>query len=154
MTATFLRSVLRPEHVRLCLQASLKDDAIRELIGILDEAGLLKNRDEAERVVFDREQAMSTGMENGIAIPHGKTDTVDNLLVGLALKPDGIDFCSFDKQPSTILIIVISPLRNTGPHLRFMAEISKILRNPDTRRLILEARTPEQVVNAIIGAAK
>jgi len=153
MTQAFFRSVLRPELVRLRLQATTKDDAIHELLSILDEAELLRDRGEAERVVFEREQAMSTGMENGIAIPHGKTDSVNHLLVGIALKPDGIDFSAFDRQLTTILILVISPLHNTGPHLRFMAEISKILRNADVRERILRAQSPEEVVSIIVSAA-
>lgn len=153
MTQSFFRSVLRPELVRLRLQATTKDDAIRELLGMLDAAGLLRDPSEAERVVFEREQAISTGMEHGIAIPHGKTDTVDSLLVGIALKPEGIDFSSFDRQPSTILILVISPLRNTGPHLRFMAEISKILRKPEVRQRLLGARDPQEVIDIIVAAA-
>ena len=145
--------MLRPERVRLRLQATTKDDAIRELLSILDDAQLLRDRGEVERVVFEREQAMSTGMENGVAIPHGKTDSVDRLLVGIALKPEGIEFNAFDRRLSTILIVVISPLQNTGPHLRFMAAISKILRNPDVRQRILRAQSPEEVVSIIVSAA-
>jgi len=146
MSSAFLRHALRPELVRMDLGADTKVSAIRELVGILDEAGLLHNRAEAERVVLEREEVMSTGMEYGIAIPHGKTDTVDELLVALALKPDGIDFDCADGRPATILLVTLSPASRTGPHIRLMAEVSRLLSDPTLRDRVLAASSPESVV--------
>jgi len=153
MVKAFLQNILRPKLVRMQLQAATKDDAIRELVDILDQGGLLKDRAEAERVVFERERAMSTGMENGIAIPHGKTDMVNSLVVSIGLKPKGLDFQAVDGQPSRILLLTLSPPGSTGPHLRFMAEVSKILRNADVRAKLLQTQTPEQLVQLLIAAA-
>ncbi len=153
MVKSFLQNLLHPELVRLRLGATTKDAVMRELLDVLAAADLLKNRAEVERVILDRERAMSTGMENGIAIPHGKTDTVDNLLVAIGLQPNGVDFTAVDGQPSRIFVLVVSPLRGTGPHLRFMAEISKILRNPQLRARLLAATTPDEVVHLLVSAA-
>lgn len=153
MTKSFLQSVLQPSLVQLTLNAARKDEAIKALLDIPDRQGLLKNRQEAERVVFERERAMSTGMEQGIAIPHGKTDTVDKLLVAVALKPEGLEFSALDGQPSRIFILVLSPLASTGPHLRFMAEISKILRRAEVRDAVLKAADPQALVDILVNAA-
>ena len=131
------------------LKADTKDEAIRELVGILAEAGLLGDRGEAERVVLERERVMSTGMEAGIAIPHGKTDTVDRLVVGLALKAEGIDFDCADGKPARILLVTLSPACRTGPHLRFMADITRLLRDPGLREAVLNAATPREVVSLL-----
>jgi len=133
------------------LEATEKQDAIRELIGILDDAGHLTDRAEAERVVLERESIMSTGMEKGIAIPHGKTDTVDSLVVAVALKPEGIDFACADGQPATILITTLSPASRSGPHIRFMAEVSTLLQSEATRERLLASSTPEQAVAILTG---
>jgi PTS system nitrogen regulatory IIA component len=149
MSDSFLQSTLQPSLVRMRLAATEKTAAIRELLDILDGARLLPNRAEAERVVLARERMMSTGMENGLAIPHGKTDTVDRLLVALALKPEGMDFGCIDGQPARILICTLSPASRTGPHLRFMAEISRLLQDPGARDRLLSARTPHDVLAAL-----
>ncbi len=152
MAASFLWQVLKPELIRMHLENRDKPGIIRELVGILDTAGLLKDRAEAERVVLAREQMMSTGMEHGVAIPHGKTDTVDGLLVALALCPEGVDFDCIDRQPARILIVTLSPASRTGPHIRFMAEVSRILRDPDLRAQVLAAKSPGTVVDILLRA--
>ncbi len=149
MASLFLRKLLQPELIRMQLQASTKEEIIREMVGILDEAGLLKNRAAAEKVVLNREAIMSTGMESGIAIPHGKTDTVDSLIVAMALKPEGVDFDCADGQQANILILTLSPSSRSGPHIRFMAEISNLLRNDQLRENILAAGTPQEVINLL-----
>ena len=151
MSSSFLRQVLRPELIRMHLEANNKADAIHELIGVLDAAGLLSDRAEAERVVSEREKIMSTGMELGIAIPHGKTDTVDGLLAAVALKPEGMDFACADGQLARIVIVTLSPASRSGPHIRFMAEVSRLLRSEQLRKKILEAKSPEAVVAFLTG---
>ena len=149
MASSFFQSVLKPELIRMHLAATTKDDAIRELLDILDKAGLLQNRAEAERVVFERERCMSTGMEFGIAIPHGKTDSVERLVAAMAIKPEGLAFDAVDKQPSRLFVITLSPVNQTGPHLRFMAETSKILRSPKIRAALMAAKKPEDAVRIL-----
>jgi mannitol/fructose-specific phosphotransferase system IIA component (Ntr-type) len=152
MATSLLRNGLRPELVRLRLKGTNKTDVIRELIDVLDEAHLLPNRAAAEQVVLAREATMSTGMEGGLAIPHGKSDTVDRLLVAVGLVPDGIDFGCVDGKPAQILFLTLSPTNRSGPHLRFMAEISQLLRNADIRRRILQAESPEDVIAILTQA--
>jgi PTS system nitrogen regulatory IIA component len=154
MTASFLWQILKPNLIRMSLKSRTKPEIIHELVGILDAAKLLKDRADAESVVLAREAMMSTGMENGVAIPHGKTDTVDGLLVAMALCPEGVDFDCLDRKPAQILIITLSPASRTGPHIRFMAEISRILRNADLREQVLKAMTPEEVVDILLHAEK
>ena len=102
MATSFLRNALRPEFVRVSMAAETKEEAIRELVGILEAGGVLPDPEEALRVVCEREKVMSTGMERGIAIPHGKTDTVDSLHVAFATKPEGIDFDSVDRREGVV----------------------------------------------------
>lgn len=149
MAQNFLRDALSPSLVRMQLESDTKEGVIRELIDILDRAGLLSDRAEAERVVLEREDVMSTGMEHGLAIPHGKTDTVDRLLVSMGLKPEGMDFDCMDGEPARILLLTLSPASSTGPHVRFMAEVSRLMSSGEVREQVLSAQTPEDIVEVL-----
>lgn len=136
----------------MSLAAETKVDAIRELVGILASAGLVSDASEAERVVMQREAVMSTGMEQGVAIPHGKTDTVDRLVAAVAIKPGGIDFDCADGEPARILIITLSPASRPGPHLRFMAEASRLLHDARVRERVLTAQSRNELVTVLTGS--
>lgn len=149
MAQSFLSKSLDPRHVKPRLESEDKAGVIRELIAILADAGAIPDREAAETVVFEREKTMSTGMEHGVAIPHGKTDTVDSLIVSMGLKPEGVDFQCIDGQPARILILTLSPASRTGPHIRFMAGISKLLRDSAVRDRLLECQTVDEIMIAL-----
>ena len=141
-----LKKLLSPKNVYLELSADSKQGVIEEMIVRLANNGMIQNIEEALKTVMDREKKMSTGMTNGVAIPHGKTDSVNQLVVAVALKKKGVDFASADNMPATIFIMTISPLSRSGPHIQFLAEVSKILKDANSRQLLLEAATVEDVV--------
>lgn len=143
-----LRNALTAAQAKPGMTATTKRDAIIELIDILEDAGVLQERSEAERVVLERERRMSTGLENGIAIPHGKTDDVERLLVAVGTKPEGLDFDCADGKAARILILTLSPATGTGPHIRFMAEVSRLLQKPALRQNVLDATSPQALVDA------
>jgi PTS system nitrogen regulatory IIA component len=93
--------------------------------------------------ILDREQKMSTGMQHGIAIPHGKTDSIGELITAVALKPEGIDFDSMDESLSKIFVMTLSPATRVGPHIQFLAEISKLLCQEQLREKLLAAPDAE-----------
>jgi mannitol/fructose-specific phosphotransferase system IIA component (Ntr-type) len=127
------------------LKADTKDGVIEEMIGMLDRSGRLPDRAAALSAVMEREQKMSTGMQFGIAIPHGKTDTVPALATAVALKPEGIDFSSLDGEPSRIFVMTVSPVSDTGPHVQYLSEISKLLNQPPLREELLACTTEEEM---------
>lgn len=141
-----LKKLLGPANVYLELNAESKQGVIDEIIDRLENAGMIKNKAEALRAVIEREEKMSTGMNNGVAIPHGKTDFVSELVVAVARKKTGIEFASVDGKPSTIFIMTISPLNRSGPHIQFLAEVSKILRDAKSRKRLLEADSVEEII--------
>ena len=141
-----LKKLLGPANVYLELNAESKQGVIDEIIDRLENAGMIKNKAEALRAVIEREEKMSTGMNNGVAIPHGKTDFVSELVVAVARKKTGIEFASVDGKPSTIFIMTISPLNRSGAHIQFLAEVSKILRDAKSRKRLLEADSVEEII--------
>lgn len=141
-----LKKLLSAGNIFLDLQAEDKTSVIEEMIDRLIRGGFIKDREGALRAVLGREEKMSTGMNNGVAIPHGKTDSVDQLVVAVGLKSSGIDFDSVDRKPSDIFIMTISPASRSGPHIQFLAEVSKVLRDEDSRRRLRVARSAGDVI--------
>ncbi len=146
-----IKKTLSRETVSLNLQGEDKNSIIEELVDMMVSAGKITNRKAAIKAILDREKKMSTGMQNGIAIPHGKTDTVESLAVAIGLKKEGLDFKSLDGKPSIIFIMTISPVNRTGPHIQFLAEISRQLNEPETRKRVLDASSPDQIIEILSG---
>jgi mannitol/fructose-specific phosphotransferase system IIA component (Ntr-type) len=105
MANEVLKSGLDPACIRIELNSTRRDEAIRELVSLIHAKHRLRNLEDAIGVVMEREQKMSTSLENGIAVPHGKSASIDRLLVAVGLKQKGIDFKSADGQPSKIIIL-------------------------------------------------
>lgn len=90
-------------------------------------------------------------MQNGIAIPHGKTESVDCLVAALGIKKDGVDFGALDGQPSHIFVMTVSPDSRTGPHIQFLAEISRPLNDATVRNRLMAATSREEVLHLLLG---
>ena len=144
-----LKKVLTKNSILPELLAETKAAAIEELIDFLVQNNTISNRDAVLKAVQDREAKMSTGMQNGIAIPHGKTDAIDELLIAIAIKPNGIDFDAMDGNPCTIFIMTLSPENRAGPHIQFLAEISKLLGNPTIRGNLIAANSPDEILKLL-----
>ncbi len=144
-----LKKVLSKDTVLPTLRAETKTDAIEELVDFLVKTHRISDRKTALQAVLDREAKMSTGMQNGIAIPHGKTDAVNELLVAIAIKKGGIDFDAMDGQPCTIFIMTLSPENRTGPHIQFLAEISKLLGSANLREKLVAAESADDILSLL-----
>jgi PTS system nitrogen regulatory IIA component len=137
---------LSKDMVFLRLKGREKNDIINELLDRLSESGKLPDRQAAYNAVMEREAKMSTGLKNGIAIPHGKTNTVDKLVACLGVSDHPVIFDSQDGEPSRLFIMTISKPGITGPHLEFLAEINNLLKSEDRRRAVLDAADPEEAL--------
>ena len=146
-----LKKALSKETISLHLEGQTKAKIIEELVDLLHAAGKIHDRKAALKVIMDRENKMSTGMQNGLAIPHGKSDTVDGLVAALAIKKEGVDFDAMDGKPSYIFVMTLSPANRTGPHIQFLAEVSRLLSDPKARKQLLHAQTREEVLELVVG---
>lgn len=142
------RAAVRNGSYRLHLESETKNDLLEEMVKLLVETGKLtpEQGKEALKAVMDREEKMSTGVQQGIAIPHGKIPSMNGLVAAVAMKKEGIDFGALDGQPSRIFVMTISTTLRTGPHLQFLSEICKILESEDVRTRLLKAETTEEMV--------
>ncbi|MFC2157924.1 PTS sugar transporter subunit IIA [Acidobacteriota bacterium] len=145
-----LKKLLTEETIFLNLQADTKEGIIREILDRLTAGGYISDIEACFQAIMKRENKMSTGMENGIAIPHGKTDRIDDLVAAIGRKKEGVEFDSMDNKPSTIFVMTISPLSHSGPHLQFLAEVSRLLKEEETRRLLLSAQSVRDVIDIFV----
>ena len=107
------------------------------------------NKAVAKACIMDREKKMSTGMKHGIAIPHGKTDSISSLVACIGISEKPVDFDSLDQEPARIFIMTLSPIDKTGPHLRFLAEVSLLFKSPEKRKQLLNAKTTQEVIELL-----
>lgn len=142
---------LTVETISLDLKGTTKEAILAEMVDLLVASGHIRDRDAVLKAIADREKRMSTGMQNGIAIPHGKTDSVDCLVAALGIKRGGVDFEALDGQPSNIFVMTVSPDSRTGPHIQFLAEISRPLNDAAVRAKLLAATSREEVLKLLLG---
>ena len=146
-----LKKALSTETISLDLKSETKPEVIEEMLDLLMQSGRVRDRKTALKAILEREKKMSTGMQNRIAIPHGKSDTVDGLVAAIGIQKEGIDFESLDGEPAQLFIMTLSPANRTGPHIQFLAEISRLLNNPEAREQILNATSEEDILKIITG---
>jgi mannitol/fructose-specific phosphotransferase system IIA component (Ntr-type) len=144
-----LKHVLGRDSIALHLKGHTKEQIIDELLAAAQKSGKIKDVAVARKAVLEREGRMSTGMKHGIAIPHGKTDTVSDLVACIGVSDQGVDFEALDQQDCRIFILTLSPAERTGPHLQFLAEVSLLFKSEDKRNAILAAQTEDAVLKIL-----
>jgi fructose-specific phosphotransferase system IIA component len=138
-----LTRILQPTCIKVPLTGTDKDSVISELVDVLSENGLLQNKQAALDAVFARERTRSTGIGSGIAIPHGKTSAVKELVMALGIAQQPVDFDSVDRKPVFIVIMLVSPLDQTGPHIQALARISRLLLDNEFKDALEKAPSAE-----------
>jgi len=142
-------TVLNTDMIALHLSGVTKDEIIDELIDIAMKSGKVKDRETAKASVLERETRMSTGMKHGIAIPHGKTSAVSELVACVGVSENEVDFEALDHKGCKIFIMTLSPPEKTGPHLQFLAEVSMLFRSEEKRQAILASSTAQEVLDIL-----
>jgi len=138
-----LTQILQPTCVKVPLDGGDKNSVITELIDILADNGLLGNKDTVSEAVFTRERTRSTGIGSGIAIPHGKCNAVKELVMALGVAREPIEFESVDGKPVSIVILLVSPADQTGPHIQALARISRLMLDDEFKSALENASSSQ-----------
>jgi len=117
-----------------------KADAIRELVSLLKKTGTIDDEASVSEVVLEREELGSTGIGEGLAVPHGKSNSVGKLVAAFGRSEKGIEFDSIDKQPVHLVFLLVAPEDSAGPHLMALARISRLLKNREFRDGLMNAK--------------
>lgn len=132
--------------VKVPLESTDKPDVIRELVQILKDAGEIDDFEAVLKAVQEREFKRSTGLQDGIAVPHGKTNAVSTLKLAIGISPAGIDFDSLDGKPSNLIFLLIAPPGMSGPHVEALAEIAKIANSKAFCKALISSGNSQEVV--------
>jgi PTS system nitrogen regulatory IIA component len=147
-----LSEILNAQAITTRLQARTKREAIAELVRLLETAHGLNSQGEILDRVLRREAMMSTGIGNGIAIPHGKARLVDRLVAACAVSREGVDFESADGEPASLFVLLVAPESGGALHVKVLANISRLLKEESVRRSLREAPDAEAFFAALKSA--
>lgn len=147
-----LSELLNPQAVDLRLASRTKREVLLEMVRLLEAGHGFQSQGEILDRVLRRESMMSTGLFPGAAIPHGKARSVDRMAAACGVSRAGVDFESEDGQPTHLFVLLVSPENATTPHVRLLANISRLLKEEPVRRGLIEATSPDEFLNLIKSA--
>lgn len=139
-----LTDLLTIERIKIPLQAHTKEDVLRELVQVISAGNAVEEPEELLRAVREREAVLSTGIGNGVAIPHGKSSMVSDLVMAAGRTAEPVEFDSLDGKPVQLLFMLIGPETAAGPHIKALSRISRLIRRDTVRDLLISAQTPEE----------
>ncbi|WP_027721905.1 PTS sugar transporter subunit IIA [Maridesulfovibrio zosterae] len=131
------------------LQSSEKAEVLKEMVSALEGTGLEIDVDEAMRVLIDREKLGTTGIGDGIAIPHGKLECLEEIVVIVGRSADGVDFDSLDMKQCKIFFMVLAPEQGAGTHLKVLAQISRQLKDEAFRQAFINTNDKDELLKLL-----
>ena len=121
------------------LNASTKEGVIGEMVAHLKDSGKIEDPEGLVNILLDREMLGSTGIGHGVAIPHGRLSGLNEILLVFGRSPEGVDFDAHDGEPVNLFFLPVAPEDSAGLHLKTLARISRIVKNPECRKALLGA---------------
>lgn len=140
---------LNKKAITANLKATDKEGVIRELVDLLAAADEIKNKEELVKALLTRESLGSTGIGQGIGIPHAKSANVKNLVAAFGLSQKGVNFDSLDGEPVYIFFLLIAPEESAGPHLKALARISRMLKDKYFRELLKKSKDEKEILRIV-----
>lgn len=134
-----IRDLLQDDLVIDEIAATDKIGVLREFAGLLTAKGRVRDHEALVRTLLERESLGSTGIGDGVAIPHGKLPLIEDMVVAFGRSSRGIDFQSLDRKPAHLFFLLITPMDKPGDHLKTLARVSRILKNPELRENLKHA---------------
>lgn len=138
---------LQAEDIILNMEAKNKEGALKELAGVLHKNCSHISIENLYQVLRDRELIGSTGVGNGVAIPHGKMEELDRILLCFGRSRNGIGYDSIDNQPVHLLVMILSPVRVIDEYLKTLAKISRLLKQSEKRRILRTTKSRLEIVD-------
>ncbi len=140
-----ISDILSPQAVKVPLEATEKKAVIDELVGLLEKAALIDDAATLKKVVWEREQQRSTGIGDGLAIPHGKSNCSKNLVMAVGRPANAIDFDSVDGREVELVVLLASPPDRTADHIQALGKISRLLSDPKVRQAAYAADSAQSL---------
>ena len=141
-----ISDILNEKLVATQLRGSNKEEIIDAMIDLVSNSNLVLDKQRVRQAIFDREKIMSTGVGNGFAIPHGKTDAVSDIVAAFAVTAEPIDYQALDAKPVRLLFLLVGKENMVGPHIKLLSRISRLMNKEDFRKRLLDLNSSKEIL--------
>lgn len=141
-----ISDVLEEQFVRTNLPGNSKEEIINAMISLAASSKNVLDKEKVRQAILERERIMSTGVGNGFAIPHGKTDAVKDIVAAFAVTEHPVDYQALDEQPVRLVFLLVGRDSLVGPHIKLLSRISRLMSKEDFREQLLASKTPKEVL--------
>ena len=145
-----ISDILKKEHIIKELNSCDKKNVLDELSSFLEDEGEITNKESLLAALIEREKLGSTGIGENIAIPHAKISEIDKIITVFGRSKNGVEFESLDQKPVNFIFLVIAPENSTGQHLKALARISRLFKNPSLRESVLRTNEADQIYSILV----
>lgn len=149
-----IKDLLDEKSIRLNAAASSKKEALNQIINLINQTGNITNKDEYKEIVFKREEQGTTGIGEGIAIPHGKSSKVKKACLAAMVIPNGVDFEALDNKKVNLMFLIAAPDTKDNIHLEVLSRLSALIMDEKFREKLRRSKTPKEFLNNIDEAEK
>jgi fructose-specific phosphotransferase system IIA component len=143
-----ISDILTDTLVATGLAGDSKKEIIDAMIDLVASSPKVTDKEKVRKAIFEREEIMSTGVGNGFAIPHGKTDAVTDIVAAFAVTAEPIDYQSLDEKPVRLVFLLVGKDNLVGPHIKLLSRISRLMNKEEFRKRLLELKTPAEIMDA------
>ncbi len=144
-----LNDILTEDRVKIPLENFDKNEIIEEMVNLIDHSVNLTNKSQILEAVLDREAVMSTGVGDEVAIPHAKSEGISDIFAALGITKEPVDFNSLDNKPVRLVWLLVGPQDKTGPHLKALSRISRLMHKKDFRERLIRTELPKDMIDII-----
>ena len=145
-----ISDILKKEHIIKELDSRDKKNVLDELSSFLENEGEITNKESLLAALIGREKLGSTGIGENVAIPHAKISEIDKIITVFGRSKNGVEFESLDQKPVNFIFLVLAPENSTGQHLKALARISRLFKNPSLRESVLRTNEADQIYSILV----
>jgi fructose-specific phosphotransferase system IIA component len=143
-----ISDILTENLVATGLRGNTKNEVIDAMIDLVASSPKVMDKEKVRKAIFEREEIMSTGVGNGFAIPHGKTEAVSDIVAAFAVTAQPIDYQSLDEKPVRLVFLLVGKDNLVGPHIKLLSRISRLMNKEEFRRRLLDLKSPREILEA------
>ena len=143
-----ISDILTENLVATGLPGNTKNEVIDAMIDLVASSPKVMDKEKVRKAIFEREEIMSTGVGNGFAIPHGKTEAVADIVAAFAVTAQPIDYQSLDEKPVRLVFLLVGKDNLVGPHIKLLSRISRLMNKEEFRRRLLDLKSPGEILEA------
>lgn len=141
-----ITDILNEKVIITKLPGTTKTDVLNAMIELAATSDRVLDKEKMRFAILEREKIMSTGVGSGFAIPHGKTDAVQDIVAAFAITEQPIDYQSLDDQPVRIVFLLVGKDNSVGPHIKLLSRISRLMNKEEFRKKLIDAESPSEIL--------